>query len=597
MWKQSHSLLAFWICAILLISANVLYPRYKQINAEATIGWDVSGYYAYLPAVFIYGDLKKAAFLDEMRVKYGFTPSPMQGFVHTNGNFVFKYSSGQALQFLPWFLLGHIGANLSDYPADGFSFPYQMSITFGSLLVALIGLWFCRKVLLKYFSERTTAITLICIAIGTNYLNYATIDGAMTHNWLFTCITLIMWNTILFYENPNTLRAAAIGFLCGFAILTRPTEIIIAMIPLLWGIYNLQSFRQRLRFILLHIKSYGLALGIGALMVSLQFCYWKYVGNEWLIYSYQDQGFDWLHPNIVDVVFSYKCGWFIYSPMMIFAVVGLVFLFKNHRNISIPVIAYLLLSLFVTSAWSVWWYGGALGARGLVQYYALWAFPLAAFIQAAFHKKWLAVLLTPILLGFIYLNIWWTKEAHGGHAFYSEQMTGQFFLKAVGRTTYNPEWMKLLDTKHLFEGKENNMQTILTHDFEQDSALVSSTYPLLGLKSGYVDKENQFSPIWKAKSVEAKWYRASCLFAADSKEWETWRMTQFIMQFYAQGKVVSESGVRLHRFIDGGETKDFHFEMLAPNANYDSVGVSFWNAEGDKRMRFDNVQIQAFDEE
>ena len=233
-----RSLLSLLICWALLFSALFFYfPKWKNNFTEATISWDVSGYYYYLPAAFIYKDLKHLAFKDQIQQQYRPSGDFQQAFIHTNGNYVFKYSCGQALLYTPFFFIAHAYASMSDqFPADGFSLPYQFMISFGSLLVAFLGLWVLRKVLLKFFSDQTTALTLILLVFGTNYLEYASITGAMNHNYLFTLYCFLLALTIGFYEKPSALKAAGIGLVVGFAALVRPTELISALIPILWGL-------------------------------------------------------------------------------------------------------------------------------------------------------------------------------------------------------------------------------------------------------------------------------------------------------------------------------------------------------------------------
>lgn len=55
---------AYIICVALLAYANLsFYPKWKKGGTEAALSWDVCGYYYYLPAVFIYKDVKKVAFI------------------------------------------------------------------------------------------------------------------------------------------------------------------------------------------------------------------------------------------------------------------------------------------------------------------------------------------------------------------------------------------------------------------------------------------------------------------------------------------------------------------------------------------------------
>jgi len=102
--KLSPSILSL-IFSYLLIAffSLIYYPKYKAPQAEATLGWDVSGYYMYLPAAFIYQDLKKVEFRDEIMKAYEPTPDFQQAYPYKNGNWVMKYSMGQAVMYLPFF--------------------------------------------------------------------------------------------------------------------------------------------------------------------------------------------------------------------------------------------------------------------------------------------------------------------------------------------------------------------------------------------------------------------------------------------------------------------------------------------------------------
>jgi hypothetical protein len=254
--KISHD--AFILCCLLLIATNFgYYSKWKQAQTEATLSWDVSGYYLYLPAAFIYKDLKQLAFFPEIQKKYNPGPEMGQAFKHPSGNYVLKYPMGQALQMLPWFTIAHILAKPLGYDADGFSRPYQAAISWGSLLIAFLGLWYLRRILLLFFSDIAVAAALICIGLGSNYLEYSAITGAMTHNWLFTLYAVLIFTTIRFYEQPSFAGAALIGLCIGWAGLTRPTEIITALIPVLWGLRSFADIRVRGLFFLKNASKLG----------------------------------------------------------------------------------------------------------------------------------------------------------------------------------------------------------------------------------------------------------------------------------------------------------------------------------------------------
>ncbi len=583
------SFFSFWCCAALIVAtAFVYYPKWRQSGTEATISWDVSGYYLYLPAAFIHGDLKGLAFFPAIEEQYHPGPSMGQAFKHPeSGNFVMKYSMGQAIQMLPWFGLAHLIAPVLGYPADGFSLPYQAAISWGSLLVALLGLWVSRRNLLAFFSDKATAAALLLLTFGSNYLNYTAIDGAMTHNWLFTLYALILYFTILFYQKPTVLRAVAIGVFCGWAALTRPTEVMTVLIPLLWNFDKSRwaFFKKNIQLLLAAAASF-------VAVAMWQPIYWKWATGEWLVYSYQDQGFNWLRPFVLEVLFSFKAGWLPYSPVMIFAVLGLWHLWRSDRRLGLPVTLILGVILYVTSAWAIWWYGGSLGARAMVQGCALWLFPLAAFVEVAMARRWSSIAF-PVLCGFlIWHNLWWTHQAHKGGLYVTEQMTQAYFLKVYGKSEKIRDWDKLLDSRDEFRvGPPATQRTIWQYDFENDTAAIMTDN---GNKHVILDQKHQFSPKFSiplAHENGQEWLRLHFKASAGSKEWEYWRMAQAIIRLKKGDTTVRERMIRLQRLLDEGETRDLSMDLKISDKSADRVEIYFWNADGDKTVWIDDLRL------
>jgi hypothetical protein len=600
MTSSTMSRISFWLCAALLIVTSVFYyPKWKQTNTEATISWDVSGYYLYLPAALIYKDIKQLDWWSGVAKQYNPGPGMGQAFRHPSGNYVMKYPLGQALQFLPWFLTAHVLAEPLGYPADGFSKPYQAAISFGSLLVALLGLWFLRRVLLVYFSDGIVAAVLLSLVFGSNYLEYAGITGAMTHNWLFTLYSFLILSTIYFYKKPSVGLAMLIGLLVGWAALTRPTEVISALIPVFWGVSSMATLRARISFFKAHLSKMSLAVLVAGAVMFLQLAYWKYATGEWIVYSYEEQGFTWFPPHIEDVLWSARAGWLVYSPIMIFAVVGLLMLRKRLPEVFPTVLIYCLLALYITSAWDIWWYGGSLGQRAMVQAYPLWAFALAAFwdwVSLRNWRRWVFVLLAGAC---IYINLWWSHQAHRGGLFVSEQMTRRYMLKILGRFDVERDWLKLLDTKDEFKGSERrNIKAIYAQDFESDSTdNTSAVAPITGTKSLVLNNIKQYSPEFElpVKINDSHWLRASATFRCEPKEWDWWAMTQFVVRFRQGDKIVKERMIRLQRHVDGGEVKSIYFDTKIPTQPFDRVTVLFWNAGSNKTVRIDDLTVEAFD--
>ncbi len=589
-----YSLLSFLLAAILLIYSNLgYYPKYNKPYAEATIGWDVSGYYWYLPATFIYKDVKKLAFADTILNKYAPTPNYQQAFLHPKSqNYVMKYPCGLALQMLPAFLVADYLALPLGYERDGFSLPYQLAIQLNGLFWALLSLWLLRQLLLYYYEDRHAAAVIFLYVAGSNYLNYAGIDTAMTHNYLFGWYVILMLKSRDFYQYPDFKNATFIGLIVGILALTRPTELIAALIPLLWGVDNLEHFKQRIGFIFNNLNKYIVAIFCTALIGSLQLFYWKYAAGDWIVYSYQEQGFTWKRPHVWDYTFSYRSGWLLYSPMLIFAVLGLIPLFFQRRANVWAVILFSLLNYYIVCAWDIWWYGG----RAMVQSYAVWAFALAALLVWLEKYKWLNRGFYLLAAVFIYYNIWLTHQWHKGRVYDGSDVSAKYFWATLGRWTVPLEYKKMLDTDEFYYQNLDNLAVVYANDFEQDSSLnLATLQPINGQRSEYLNAEKMRTIDYNfALRTDKKWLRAEAVFAQPQKEWTWYDMAQFIVRFTHKGKIIKEKFIRPARLINDGETKPLFFDVKIPETTFDSVSIHFWNTQSRKMLIIDDLKVAVF---
>ncbi len=580
--------------ALMLYASFVFYPRWQKPNTESAISWDVSGYYWYLPSIFIYNDIKGQGFKDSILERYRPTNTDFQqAFLHESGNYVLKYSSGQALMMLPFFAIAHMLAPFTEFPADGFSAPYQLIIQTGGLLVALLGLWYFRKLLLRFFSDSTTAVCLLLLVFGTNYLNYGAIDTGMTHSWLFTLYVFLLLNTDNFYRNPSRKYAIRIGLLCGLATLTRPTEIISALIPLLWGLENISisSLKERLTFFKKHYSHLFTSFFTAAGIVFIQIAYWKYASGDWMVYSYQDQGFTWLHPHIIGYIISPHNGWLAYTPLMGLSFIGIWTLIKFGKN-RVALLSFFAINLYLVMCWEFYWHGG----RFMVQSYVVLFFPIATLIQYLSARKTLRLIATPVVILLVYINIWTTYHAHAGPGLLDfDTITPAYYFKVIGRWDAPSEaTIKLKDNPEAFKGNPEKFKQIFFYDFEEDTLQTTGcdVPPIDQQRSGCINSSRsginiRFSGVGQVKD----WIRVSGLFHCVQKEWNTWNIPQFMVAFEKNGESIKTNMIRVQRFLQDGETKEIFLDAKVPDSHFDAIKIMLWNADSDKTMLIDNVKL------
>ena len=258
----------------LLILMAVLWCDFntKRWNNEScVINWDIISYYAYLPATFIYHDIT-LNFIDKYHGQHKFVFWPERA---PNGGRCIKTTMGLSVLYSPFFFMGHLAAKLMHYDTGGYSAPYKFFLTLSTVFYLMLGLYFLRKILENYFSSWITALTLFATVVTTNLFYYSTIECTMSHAYSFSLFILFIYLTIKWHKKQTIVISAAIGLLAGIISLIRPSNIIVALIFLLYNISTWSDVKERIKFFL---TNYGkiLIILICILLVWLpQLLYWK----------------------------------------------------------------------------------------------------------------------------------------------------------------------------------------------------------------------------------------------------------------------------------------------------------------------------------
>ncbi|MCI5059108.1 MAG: hypothetical protein MRY83_23550 [Flavobacteriales bacterium] len=349
--------IVFW--GIILIS--VFYNAYYQ--DRNVIEHDVKSYYSYLPAIFIYQDLS-FDYLNantEQNKNYW-----LEGGVDGTKKYP-KMTAGAAILYAPFFLVGHTFACVFGSETDGFSKPYRVALSWSSLLYFLL----CGLYALKFFAKRydpySVSLSLLGVFLGTNFFYYLSHESAMTH--VYSC-SLLMVIVVKVLKGPRAsfLRDQLLfGLIIGLLLLIRPTNAVPIGFVALLALYKGWDF-----------KSLLLSTPWIFLVLCVQFILWKTMLGTFWVYSYGDERFFWLSPKVFEVMFSFRKGWLVYSPVLVFALSGVLFLKPKTRNLFI---CAGLCFLYVIACWWCWWYGGSFGNRAFIEVYGILIFPMMYFID------------------------------------------------------------------------------------------------------------------------------------------------------------------------------------------------------------------------
>ena len=432
--------------SVAVVCIMILSARHWK-KEDKVIAWDVVSYYAYLPATFIFHDIKLEK--KETFDKGIFWPEPLP-----DGNKVIKTSMGMSILYSPFFFMSHGIAKLLGWEAYGYSSVYKIGLLVGSVFYLFIGLFFLRRILKVYFSEQIVALTIVTIALGTNLLNYATYDATMSHLYNFTLITIFVWYTIQWYKSPRLLSLIFLGLLSGLIALVRPSNIVVLVFFFLYGVFSKETLTQRTRLIFSKFHWF-LLMAAGFIFVWVpQFLYWWKVTGHFFVDSYPTERFFWGNPHFIAGLFSYRKGWLIYTPVMAFALVGIILLFSKMKEFFWATFVFILIATYIIVSWWCWWYGGSFGMRSFVDYYGILAIPMALLFSELwrFRKQSKIIVLSIVFLALLQNNFFLEKYKRG--ALHYDSMSKAAFWYSFWHIRPHCEYWQLLEVPDYDKARE-----------------------------------------------------------------------------------------------------------------------------------------------
>ena len=369
-----------WLIALVVLW-TIVNTSFKKDYKTGVIESDAKGYYAYLPAIFIYHDLNYRFYYKIERETY-YNPNLYFQYLRAHNNCtVNKYYVGTAICLMPFFLVGHAITHFTELPADGYSYYYTLMVHIGALFYLLLALFGLRKLLRTFtFDEKTIAWVLIAFVFGTNLFYYVVTEFAMSHVYSFAAITWFSFTIRKYFINQEHKYLLYSALLLGIITLIRPVNILIVLsLPFLAD--NSGQLISAIKNVFTKSRISVVAAMSFLLIIAIQLIIYKLSTGQFLVYSYKEEGFNFMNPQIWNFLFSYKKGMFVYTPLLLLSLAGFIYLFKNNRYRFYTLLCFLIILIYVFSSWHMWYYGGSFSQRVMVEFYAFFAILLATAIQ------------------------------------------------------------------------------------------------------------------------------------------------------------------------------------------------------------------------
>ena len=493
-------LISFLLFGLLAFAGTT---RWQNLSEDPLIMTDGQGYYAYLPATFLYHDLQ-FHFVDQINGTY-YAEDKRANYVveGENGN-VNKYFAGTAVIQTPFFLVACAISRALELPIDGYSWPFQLMVGIAAIVGLSLGLLLLGMLLMDMgFSEKTSILTLLIITFGTNLFYYSVYEPSMSHVYSFFTVSAFLYFGRKSLTEQKTFQILAASAALGLTVLIRPVNgLVLLGIPAVSGgllstVMGIETlFRQKGKML------FGAALLAIAIMAVQPMIYILQTGKPF-VWSYQKEGFNFLHPEVINVLFSFRKGLFVYCPALLLAMGG-IFIGVSKRKLGFAeLLLFLALITWVISSWWMWYYGGSFGHRAFIEYYPFFAIGFAFALRHGLGvigpKSVLAIGVTLIAIQLL------QTYQYNKHIITFDNMNETKYWNLFLRTGDDLAWYYSgYEGQDSYTGKDsivirNNMEAALGWGNEQQ---LTDEKPYAGTRSAHMSCSDQYGPTFRRSANE-----------------------------------------------------------------------------------------------
>ena len=352
----------------------------------------------------------------------------MQRVVYHQNKFVSKYSPGYPIIAFPALLIASFfdqGSPYTNYfkAYNGHSIWDGLALLLLNVILTIFSFLFIYNSLSIFKISQLAKLTASGIPFLISfYHTYAIEELGFSHPAEVFAISGVLFFTVktIYSERKNTgsLQLCALWSLFfGMAVLVRPTNGIILLPWLGFYIYGLFHVSSKSKF----LASLCLIGIIGSALLAVYLYYnWSSYGDP------LTNGYTALSSSkfslkkyffLFQILFSGCRGWVIYSPAVIFSIMGLIIsgrpprqtektTFKLDKNFSLLSLLSICLNVLIYSFWHCWWAGNSAGQRYfilltpfLVIGFAGWLKPFRS------YRKWIRISLISILTACVFYSV------------------------------------------------------------------------------------------------------------------------------------------------------------------------------------------------
>jgi hypothetical protein len=378
-------------------------------------------YFAYLRSLWFDHDL---SFENEYRYFYDRGIARSDGFHETflelrtdTGRRINFGTLGCAVLWSPFYAAGDVVARLTDAPRDGYSKPYVAAVAYGSAVYGFLALLLAIRCAERLGYDGF--VGALAVWLGTPLLFYMYIAPPFSHACSAFAVALFTWVWLRVRVEWSPAGMAALGAAGALMVMTREQDVFFGVavavdyvVSVIRGPWTADRGpwavgRGPLRGMFAAIVSF-------LVVYAPQLASYKILNGHFGPHGSVGNKMQWWAPHALQVLFSPEHGFFVWTPLALIAVAGLILPPEGgsdlpRRRVLLYLLLMVALQVYVGGSVASWTVAGGFGQRRLVALTTAMAIGYAACWNRAQSGPWRPILVTLTIVA-VYWNLALTAE-------------------------------------------------------------------------------------------------------------------------------------------------------------------------------------------
>jgi hypothetical protein len=357
---------------------------------------DGVGYYAYARAPLIEHNLDFThdyQFANESfrEARCDENGNPKPEYRTSTGHLDNHFTVGPAILWSPFLLVAHAGVIVartlgSNISATGFSWPYRYAMAFSTGFYGFAGLFLSFRLARKYVGPLWSFVATIAIWWASSLPVYMYFNPSWSHAHSAFVVALFLWYWDATREHRSLTQWFVLGGIVGLMLdVYYPNLMIVSVLFVEAIVQYADIFRSRrpLPSVFFELFTRHLLFGLVVIVAMIP----TFV-SRWIVYGgpletgyYSIRSFLWRSPVFLRVLFSSNHGLLSWTPLVAFALFGLLLFAIRLPRVGVPLLAAALAFYLFFSTFPDWAGISSYGNRFFISATPLFILGLAHFLE------------------------------------------------------------------------------------------------------------------------------------------------------------------------------------------------------------------------